>query len=180
VDRLAKLVEDMLDISRIELGRLAFVPELMDLGDLVRDVSEGFAEQFASSNCNVSQFITDGIVGFWDRSRLEQVVFNLFSNAMKYAPGKNIVIRVERKGEDALFSIQDEGPGVAKLDQERIFQRFERAVSAYEVSGLGLGLYICKQIVEAHNGTLTVESDLGKGAIFKVQLPIEGLGKKLD
>jgi signal transduction histidine kinase len=127
VDHLAKLVDDILDISRIDLGRLAFVFEKMDLGNLVKDVIDRFSDQFESAKCNVVQTIEEGIVGIWDRPRLEQVVFNLF----------------------------------------------ERTILAGSISGLGLGLYICKQIIEAHNGSVQIESELGKGSLFKVELPLE-------
>jgi signal transduction histidine kinase len=111
-------------------------------------------------------------VGSWDRFRVEQVLTNLLTNAARYGDGKPVEITVRRDGERAEVRVLDHGPGIAEADQERIFQRFERATSASEVSGLGLGLYIARQIVEMHGGSLRVESTPGAGAAFITTLPL--------
>ena len=106
-----------------------------------------------------------------DRYRFEQVVTNLLTNAMKYGEGRPVRIILRREADKALLIVRDEGIGIAEENHRRIFERFERAVPASTVSGLGLGLYIVKRIVEAHGGEIGVESELGKGASFTVRLP---------
>lgn len=114
------------------------------------------------------------IVGRWDRMRLEQVVMNLLSNAMKYGEGKPIRVVVEAAGDTAVLAVSDRGIGIAAKDQERIFDRFERAVSVDHYGGLGLGLFVAKQLVEAMGGTIGVDSKEGCGATFTVRLPLSG------
>jgi signal transduction histidine kinase len=112
------------------------------------------------------------IVGMWDKVRIEQVIANLLSNAIKYGKGKPILITVKKLGKNAHIRIKDNGIGIKKVDQEMIFEQFKRAVNSKEYSGLGVGLYICLQIVEAHKGKLSVESKAGDGASFIVDLPL--------
>jgi len=100
-------------------------------------------------------------------------VINLLTNALKYAPGKVIHIKLCRKKEKAVIEVRDEGPGIAQQDFERIFARYERVVSKENVGGLGLGLYISKQIIDAHRGSIYVQSILGSGSTFIVELPLE-------
>ncbi|MGZ3706036.1 MAG: sensor histidine kinase, partial [Bdellovibrionota bacterium] len=107
-----------------------------------------------------------------DPVRLEQVIVNLLTNAIKYAPGKPIEIKARRVGEEVEISLRDHGIGIAVEDQERIFQRFERAVSSSHFGGLGLGLYIVSQILGAHGGRISVSSLPGEGAQFSVRLPL--------
>jgi signal transduction histidine kinase len=113
------------------------------------------------------------VVGRWDPARLEHVIAHLLLNAFKFGRGKPVHVRVERNGDRALLSVQDEGIGIAREDQERIFRRFERAVGVRHYGGLGLGLWIASEFVQAHGGTIRVESAAGKGALFTVDLPIE-------
>jgi signal transduction histidine kinase len=112
------------------------------------------------------------LFGMWDKARTEQVITNLLSNAIKYGNGRPILIDVHEEVGRAVLLVQDQGMGIPIEDQARIFHRFERAVSAKEYSGLGLGLFIARQIVEAHGGMITVESEIGQGAIFRVELPL--------
>jgi len=171
-DRLSKLVEDMLDISRIAHGKLSIHPEEVDLGVLVREVIDRFDEQLKATGCRYGMYIESSIVGHWDRYRIEQVVINLLTNAMKYGAGKPIEISVRHADHHAVILVTDHGMGIAQENLDRIFQRFERAIAAQNISGLGLGLYICKQIVAAHDGKITVESEIDKGSTFKVELPL--------
>jgi signal transduction histidine kinase len=108
----------------------------------------------------------------FDSQRLEQVLSNLLSNAIKYGGGAPIELLVTRKGKTAEVTVRDCGPGISKSDHLRIFMRYERAISANEVSGLGLGLFISKQILQAHGGSILVESELQKGAAFILNLPL--------
>jgi PAS domain S-box-containing protein len=174
VDRLTRLVDDILDVSRISTGRfmLSF-GEPVDLAASVRDVLERSAAALATAGCAATLDAPEPVRGRWDRGRIEQVVLNLLTNAWKYGRGKPIHCAVRSSGDRAVFSIRDEGIGISAVDQKRIFQIFERAISKDEVSGLGLGLYIARRIVEAHGGTIGVESEVGKGATFTVELPFE-------
>ena len=175
VERLTRLVEDMLDVSRISSGRFTLaIDDSVDLVAVVGDVVERSAAVLAAAGCRVTlDAPTRPVVGRWDRARLEQVLLNLLTNAMKYGRGRPIHCSVRATSQHASFAIRDEGIGIAPQDQARIFQVFERAIAANEVSGLGLGLYIARRIVEAHGGAIRVVSELGQGATFTIELPLE-------
>ncbi len=172
VDRLVRLVEEMLDISRIRSGKLAITAEKVDATNLVRETLERFAPQLQQMKCAVTLNAPPELIGSWDKLRLEQVIVNLLTNAMKYGQGRPIHIELGRENERAVLAVKDQGIGIAKEHQTRIFERFERAISKSEISGLGLGLYIVKQIVELHGGAIRVESELGQGSRFVVDLPL--------
>jgi len=130
-----------------------------------------FQDVLASAGC-VLRFDPNGeIRGHWDRLRLEQVVTNLLTNAIKYGAGKPIDVAVERAPSLARLTVRDQGIGISAEDQARIFQRFERAVSTRHFGGFGLGLWISKNLVEAHGGRIHVVSQPGAGATFTVELP---------
>ena len=109
----------------------------------------------------------------WDQFRLDQVFTNLISNAVKYGEGKPISITLEKKANKAIISVKDRGLGIPDEDKERIFDRFERTSVAKQYGGLGLGLYIVRQIVTAHNGSINVDSSPKKGSTFTVVLPLQ-------
>jgi PAS domain S-box-containing protein len=172
--RLNRLVEDMLDIARIRTGRLQLAPAPTSLNALVDEVVERLRPSMLAAGVTPQVLRSEAIVGTWDHFRLEQVLTNLLTNAMRYGGHQPVEIRLERAGLFARLSLEDHGLGLRPEDHERIFNRFERAVSADEISGLGLGLYISRQIVEAHRGRLWVESaGEGRGATFFVELPLE-------
>lgn len=172
VDRLARLVEDMLDVSRINTGKLKLEISPVDLGGLVDEIVDRISPQLAAAGCEISVHSCPGLVGNWDRYRIEQVIINLLTNAARYAAGKPISIAAQREGSNARLEVRDQGHGIAPENQERIFRRFERTANSRNIDGLGLGLYICKQIVESHGGKIRVESELGKGSNFVVNLPL--------
>jgi two-component system CheB/CheR fusion protein len=176
ISRIARLVDDMLDITRINAGKLAIRPEPIFLDEVVRDVAARFHEQLRQAGSELELDLPGSVHGHWDRFRIEQVVTNLISNAIKYGAGKPILVKVESDEQCATLIVQDQGMGIAKADQARIFERFERAVSLNEVTGLGLGLYIVKEILEAHGGSIRVESELSKGSRFIVTLPLNAQG----
>lgn len=168
-DRLARLVNDMVDISRMRTGKLGIEKERFDLCDLVKDVLERMKNEFVPEVT-----YCDEAVGHWDKGRIEEVIINLFTNAIKYGKQKPIEILICSNPTFVTLEVKDHGIGIAPEYREKIFERFERAgVSASEVSGLGLGLYITKQIVQLHNGEIWVESEKGIGSTFKVRLPRE-------
>jgi PAS domain S-box-containing protein len=169
--RLTTLVDSLLDVSRIASGRLQLQPEECDLADVVRDMIEREADAARRAGCELRCHVEAPIRGVWDRVRVEQILANLLSNAMKYGPGKPIEVTVATAGDAAMIAVQDHGIGVSKADVERIFGRFERAVSMRHYGGLGLGLYITRQLVEAHGGTIRVTSEPEAGTVFVVELP---------
>jgi PAS domain S-box-containing protein len=175
IDRLIHLVEDMLDVSWIETGRLSLNIERIDLCALVRDIVENVASEFFSTNSNVSLEAPVPVIGYWDRHRLEQTIIILLSNAFKYGAGKPVAITVEKRAGTAIIKVRDQGLGIASDKQERIFEQFERAISSENISGFGLGLFIARNIVTQHKGTIQVESKLGEGTTFVVELPLSAL-----
>lgn len=170
--RLSHLVEDMLDISRINTGKLSIQREDFDLGALTREIADRMVDEFRSAGCALTLDIQGSVVGHWDRFRIEQVIANLFSNAIKYGKKSPVRVSVWTNDGKAHFQIIDQGRGIPEDAQERIFERFERAVSINEVTGLGLGLFICRQILDMHGGVIGVESKPNEGASFTFELPL--------
>ena len=180
VDRLTRLIEDMLDLARINTGKLSLQPEPCDLRELVDEVNERLLDALRAAGCDVSvRSPSIPVRGRFDRFRIEQVYVNLLTNAARYAPGAPVRVELSlqhRAGggtPDAVVRVTDTGPGIALENQERIFHRFERAAAGSNVSGMGLGLYIARQIVQAHQGSLRVESTPGEGASFVITLPTQ-------
>ena len=176
VGRLEALTEALLDVSRITAGRLALHREPVDLVSLVHDTVSRFQAD-ETSGTPVIHVQSDGpVTGEWDSSRLEQVTSNLVVNAISYGRGSPIQVTVHGRPDAACIVVKDEGIGIADHHKTRIFERFERAVPSSNYSGLGLGLWIARQIVEAHGGTIEVESELGRGSTFTVTLPRTATG----
>jgi Na+/proline symporter/signal transduction histidine kinase len=171
VMRMARLVDDLLDVTRMSLKRLRLAPEPMDLRQSAADVIERHLAEIAQSGCEVRLEASGPATGSWDRTRVEQVITNLLTNALKYAPRAAVEVRIEADEARARVVVRDHGPGIAPADQARIFRPFERASSDPEVGGFGLGLFIVREIVEAHGGALRLVSSPGGGATFEVELP---------
>lgn len=173
IDRLLRLIDDLLDVSRMNVGKLEIQREDTDLGALTERTLAAFADGATKAGCNLRFEIQKNVRGSWDRFRVEQVLVNLITNAIKYGAGKPIEVAVRSEPGKALISVRDYGIGIAPKDQNRIFERFERAVSPRHYGGLGLGLYIVKEIVLLHRGHIFVDSALYEGAKFTVELPSE-------
>jgi PAS domain S-box-containing protein len=172
LDRFLKLIENLLDVSRITADRLVLSKENFDLSHLMNEVLEKYKAACKSVGCELFSHIQPRITGEWDKVRIEQVITNLLTNAMKYGVGKPIEVKLELQGNSIFIRMKDHGIGIKKEDREKIFNRFERASSAEYYGGLGLGLFISSNIVSAHGGKISVESELGVGSVFTVELPV--------
>ncbi|PTQ67264.1 hybrid sensor histidine kinase/response regulator [Pseudomonas sp. GV071] len=173
INSLVRLIEDMLDVSRIRTGKLSIRPTRFDLAALVGRVLENYSAQIAAAGCEVTLSAAEPVTGLWDEFRIEQVVVNLLTNALRYGAKKPVDLRVRATPEGACIEVQDHGIGISVPDLARIFQQFERVSSNEVTQGLGLGLYITEQIVASHQGTIEVESHPGQGSLFRVYLPLE-------
>jgi signal transduction histidine kinase len=173
-DRMTRLVDDLLDVSRIRTSRVQLHAVECDLAEITGEVVERIAEQARRNGCELRFHAGGPVLGRWDRVRLEQVIGNLLANAIKYGSGKPVEVAVAADAGVATVTVRDHGIGVAHADQARIFARFERGVPSESYGGLGLGLYIAREIVAAHGGAIRVASDPGRGASFTVELPITG------
>jgi PAS domain S-box-containing protein len=170
-ERLHRLTDALLDVSRIAAGRLELHLEDVDLAEVVADVGARFRSESERVGSALLVSARGPLVGRWDRKRLEQVVANLVSNAFKFGDCKPVEITAEGEDHRARLSVRDHGLGIAPRDQRRIFGRFERAASSRNFGGIGLGLWTVKQIVDALGGSIGVESELGAGSTFFVELP---------
>ncbi|MBV7481120.1 hybrid sensor histidine kinase/response regulator [Pseudomonas sp. PDM31] len=172
IKSLIRLIEDMLDVSRIRTGKLSIQASSFDLAELVRGLLESFAPQVEAAESSVTLDAGQPVIGSWDEFRIEQVISNLLTNALRYGAKSPVSVKVYSDGPQAIVEVRDQGIGISEENQQRIFQQFERVSANHAVAGLGLGLFISEQIVTAHGGTITVESRIGEGALFRVCLPL--------
>jgi PAS domain S-box-containing protein len=168
--RIAVLVSDLLDLSRMRLGRFELKVEEVDLAALAREALERLRGEAERARCELSLRVEAPVTGCWDRLRLEQLITNLVTNALKFGEEKPVVVSVGGDEDRAWITVEDRGIGIATQDQTRVFGRFERAAPPENYGGLGLGLYIAREIVEAHGGTISVRSAPGAGSTFTVEL----------
>ena len=173
IQSLIRLIEDMLDVSRIRTGKLSIRPNEFDLSRLVTTLVHTFASQINAAQSSINLRAEKPVVGQWDEFRIEQVVSNLLTNALRYGAKSPIDVSVYAEGKRAVVEVRDQGIGISEENQQRIFLQFERVTAKHAVAGLGLGLFISEQIVAAHHGEITVHSALGEGALFRVSLPLE-------
>jgi signal transduction histidine kinase len=164
--RLNELVETMLDVSRITAGLFHLDKRKFDFMNLMREMTDSLGSPLIQIEGPQHVFVLA------DENRIRQVIDNLLTNAFKYGEGNPIKVLVEQKTEEVTFTVTDQGVGIAPESVPIIFDRFERAAATRSTSGFGLGLYIAKKIVEAHGGTISVKSKLGKGSTFTVNLPV--------
>lgn len=172
MDRLISLINELLDVSRISADRLLLHKEKMDLSELLNSQIRRYSELASKEGCHITHDIQPNIVGLWDKARLDIVLQNLISNAIKYGNCKPIYVRAWTKDKMAFFIVRDMGIGIPSNFVPKLFDKFERAVPVQKFSGLGLGLYISKKIIDAHSGEIAVETELDIGSTFIIKLPL--------
>lgn len=171
VRRLSRLTHELLDVSKVTGSPVELKPGRVDLAALVREVVARFEEVAQRAACKLRIDAPAALVGEWDGDRLDQVISNLVSNAVRYASGEPVDVRVTSHQDRAVVVVQDHGEGISSEDQHRLFGQFERGTTVQHGGGLGMGLWLCRRIVEAHGGDIVLTSALGQGSTFEVSLP---------
>ena len=168
-----RLIEDMMDVSRIKNGKLSISPAGTNLSGLVQRIAEDLAPVAKEAGAEFMLDIDDDVEGYWDEFRVEQIIINLMTNAIRYGKGKPIQVSLKVESEEAVLKVIDRGIGISEQDQQKVFDAFERGNDNGVKTGLGLGLYICKKLAEAHAGEICVFSQKDVGSTFTLRLPIK-------
>jgi signal transduction histidine kinase len=168
---MVRLIDDMLDVSRIRSGTLSVRPVQVELSALLRRVVDDLSQQAAAAGSVIALDAPQAVEGWWDEFRIEQVMVNLLTNALRYGSGKPVEVSLRPAAGGAHIEVRDHGVGIPAEDQQRIFRQFERVGEGKSADGLGLGLYITRQLIEAHGGTIRVYSEPGQGSVFSLDLP---------
>jgi signal transduction histidine kinase len=171
IKAMIRLIDDMLDVSRMRSGKLSIRPAEVELTSLLERVVSDLALQAAASDCSISLAPHAPLSGCWDEFRIEQVIVNLLTNALRYGGGCAVEVSVHALAAAVRIDVRDQGKGIAIDDIERIFEPYERGARNGEPKGLGLGLYISRQLAVAHGGELMVSSTPGQGSTFSLVLP---------
>ncbi|MGI4841840.1 MAG: hybrid sensor histidine kinase/response regulator [Janthinobacterium lividum] len=171
IKAMIRLIDDMLDVSRMRSGQLSIRPGQVQLMDLLERVVSDLSLQAAATGCKLSLQPHPPVEGCWDEFRIEQVVVNLLTNALRYGGGQPVEVSVQYAADTVRIDVRDEGKGIAQSDLERIFEPYERGARNGEPKGLGLGLYISRQLAISHGGELRVTSKPGEGSTFSLILP---------
>ncbi|MDY0973923.1 hybrid sensor histidine kinase/response regulator [Massilia sp. CFBP9012] len=171
IKSMIRLIDDMLDVSRMRSGKLSIRPAQVELMNLLERVVSDLSLQAATTGSSLTLRPHDGVTGCWDEFRVEQVIVNLLTNALRYGCGQPVEVSVERSGDLVRIDVRDQGKGIAPSDLERIFEPYERGARNGEPKGLGLGLYISRQLAISHGGELRVTSKPGEGSVFSLVLP---------
>lgn len=171
IKAMIRLIDDMLDVSRMRSGQLSIRPGQVQLMDLLERVVSDLSLQAAATGCKLSLQPHPPVEGCWDEFRIEQVVVNLLTNALRYGGGQPVEVSVQYAADTVRIDVRDEGKGIAQSDLERIFEPYERGARNGEPKGLGLGLYISRQLAISHGGELRVSSKPGEGSTFSLILP---------
>lgn len=172
--RLTRLVDDMLDISRLRSGKFKLAKERVNFCEVVHNAVEQIRPQFIEAGYEPPKLINlKEVYGCWDSLRIEQVINNLLTNAIRYGEGNPVTLEVRLVGHNVELAVKDQGAGISSEQMKRIFNRFERLTEVHETTGLGLGLFLSQRIIDAHDGKIWVESELGKGSTFFFSLPID-------
>ena len=171
IKAMIRLIDDMLDVSRMRSGKLSIRPCNVELMSLLERVVSDLALQAASTGTTLSLVPHDPVLGCWDEFRIEQVIVNLLTNALRYGGGQPVEVSVQLDGDLVQVDVRDQGKGIGATDIERIFEPYERGARNGEPKGLGLGLYISRQLAVSHGGELRVASKPGEGSTFSLHLP---------
>ncbi|NHZ97856.1 hybrid sensor histidine kinase/response regulator [Massilia sp. CCM 8734] len=174
IQSMIRLINDMVDVSRIRSGKLSIRPAETELSALLSRIVSDLAQRTEAAGGTIELHAPEPVAGVWDEFRVEQIIINLLTNALRYGGSKPVKISLEVRGAHAWIVVRDQGVGIAPEDQLRIFAPFERAGTKDVREGLGLGLYIARQLAESHDGTLDVESAPNEGAAFRLALPLAG------
>jgi PAS domain S-box-containing protein len=170
-ERMRRLVDRLLDVSQLASGRIQLELEHGDLGEVVKEVAGRFSEDASHAKCQLRLSVANGISTQFDKFRLDEAIGNVIANAIKYGAGKPIEVEAKTTDHKAMVVVQDRGIGIPVEDLQRIFGRFERTAISQNYGGLGLGLYIAKQVIEQHDGSIKAESRSGGGARIVIELP---------
>ena len=176
IKSMIRLIHDMVDVSRIRSGRLSIRATTVDLSLLLQQVVSDLGPQADIAGSRITLQAPESICGSWDDFRVEQIIINLLTNALRYGAREPVEVGLSAESGHAVITVRDHGGGIAAEDQQRIFAPFERVGTNTVREGLGLGLYIARQLAEAHDGTLEVKSAEGEGALFVLRLPVETAG----
>lgn len=170
--RLSRLVDDMLDVSRINTGKFNMNYEFFNLEDYIEEILNRSISGIENLEKLIHTNINAPVMVRWDRFRIEQVILNLFTNAIRYGENTDIHLTVTAGGGYAYIRVKDHGPGIPKKDHKKVFERYERVNHDREKDGFGLGLYLCSEIIRNHQGFIKLESSVGQGATFELQIPL--------
>ena len=173
IQSMIRLINDMVDVTRIRSGKLSIRPADTELSGLLQRIVSDLAQRADADGGTIELHAAEQVTGLWDEFRVEQVIINLLTNALRYGGSKPIRVTLTRSATHAEVEVRDQGVGISAEDQVRIFSPFERAGTKVVSEGLGLGLYIARQLAESHGGTLTVESAPNEGAAFRLTLPFD-------
>ncbi|HQS01241.1 MULTISPECIES: hybrid sensor histidine kinase/response regulator [unclassified Polaromonas] len=172
IEAMMRLIDDMMDASRINSKQLSIRPVPTELSALLARVVGNLTHQAAAAGSTITLDAGQPVTALWDEFRIEQVVINLLTNALRYGEGKPVEVSLRLLPESACISVRDQGRGISAPDQLRIFEQFSRVASDDGTGGLGLGLFITRQLVQAHGGSISVASRQGEGSVFTVTLPL--------
>jgi two-component system, OmpR family, sensor kinase len=173
INRYVQRANVLLDVSRINAGKLPLNPEPVDLARVVRESVEAYEAEAAHHRVELNVDCPDSLVGNWDRTALEQIASNLISNAIKFGAGHPVDVALDMSDDAARLTVRDRGVGISETDRRRIFERFEQVRNGEKRAGFGIGLWLVRSVVEAHGGSIAVESTLGRGSTFEVRLPLD-------
>lgn len=171
IQSMIRLISDLNDVSRIQNGKLSIRTAETNLSELIQQIVKNLSWQADNAGVTFTLNIQNDVTGMWDELRIEQIIINLLTNALRYGNNKPVEITLQSTLSDVTFSVRDHGNGIPISAQKRIFEKFERAETKRVNDGLGMGLYIARQLAEAHHGTLNVKSAVGEGATFTLTLP---------